>query len=172
MATWGSCDYKQLEQLRENMERLRGMDMEKFCRDASKELAARLLALVIPATPVGKYPKSTGKKGGTLQHGWTASTGDTERDQKQAMYSALFEGTQQVSRKTMQVGKVGNNYIIEVVNPVEYASYVEYGHRTANGKGWVPGHYFLTLAEEELRRIAPAVLERKLEKLLREAFNV
>lgn len=173
MATWGSCDYKQLEQLRKNMERLRGMDMEKFCRNASKELAARLLALVIPDTPVGKYPKSTGKKGGTLQRGWTtASTGDSARDTKQAMYENLFGGAQQVSKTSMQVGKVGNNYIIEVVNPVEYASYVEYGHRTANGKGWVSGRYFLTLAEEELRRIAPAVLERKLEKLLREAFNV
>lgn len=50
---WGNCDYKQLLKLKENIDRLQSMDMQKFCRDASKELAARLLSLVIPATPVG-----------------------------------------------------------------------------------------------------------------------
>lgn len=59
---WGNCDYKQLLKLKENIDRLQSMDMQKFCRDASKELAARLLSLVIPATPVGQYPKSTGKR--------------------------------------------------------------------------------------------------------------
>ena len=71
---WGNCDYKQLLKLKENIDRLQSMDMQKFCRDASKELAARLLSLVIPATPVGQYPKSTGKKGGTLRRGWTAKS--------------------------------------------------------------------------------------------------
>lgn len=173
MARWGNCDYKQLQQLRENLTRLQSMDLDKFCRDASKELAARLLRLVIPATPLGDYPKGSGKKGGTLRRGWTtSSTGDSAHDTKQAMYENLFGGAQRVSKASMQVDKVGNTYTIEIINPVEYASYVEYGHRTANGKGWVPGRYFLTLSEEELRRIAPAVLERKLEKLLREVFNV
>ena len=50
------------------------MDLDKFCEDVSKELAARLLALVIPRTPVGQYPRSSGKKGGTLRRGWTART--------------------------------------------------------------------------------------------------
>lgn len=76
MARWGNCDYKQLQQLRENLEKLQSMDLDKFCRDASKELAARLLALVIPRTPVGQYPKASGKKGGTLRRGWTAKTHD------------------------------------------------------------------------------------------------
>ena len=40
----------------------------------SVALAARLLALVIPRTPVGQYPRSSGKKGGTLRRGWTART--------------------------------------------------------------------------------------------------
>ena len=71
---WGNCGYKQLLKLKENIDRLQSMDMQKFCRDASKELAARLLSLVIPATPVGQYPKSTGKKGGTLRRGWTAKS--------------------------------------------------------------------------------------------------
>ena len=71
---WGSCDYRQLQKIRNNLDRLERMDMNKFCQDVSKELAARLLALVIPRTPVGRYPKSSGKKGGTLRRGWTART--------------------------------------------------------------------------------------------------
>ena len=60
---WGNCDYKQLLKLKENIDRLQSMDMQKFCRDASKELAARLLSLVIPATPVGQYPNPAEKVG-------------------------------------------------------------------------------------------------------------
>lgn len=69
---WGNCDYKQLQRLRDSLATLQSMDMDRFCTEVSKELAARLLALVIPRTPVGQYPKSSGKKGGTLRRGWTS----------------------------------------------------------------------------------------------------
>ena len=157
MARWGNCDYKQLQKLRSNIAKLQSMDMEKFCRDASKELAARLLALVIPRTPVGDYPKSSGKKGGTLRRGWTG---------KQSAGS----GTQYA--QNLPIYKQGTNYIVEVINPVDYASYVEFGHRTPGGKGWVSGQYFLTLSEQDLEKIAPSVLEKKLEQLLRGVFDV
>lgn len=55
---------------------------------------------------------------------------------------------------------------------MEYASYVEFGHRTRGGKGWVNGQYFLTLSEHDLERLTPALIERKLEALLREVFRV
>jgi phage gpG-like protein len=125
--------------------------------DASKELAARLLALVIPRTPVGQYPKGSGKKGGTLRRGWTG--------QRKVSSAAEYA-------KSLPVTKTGNTYTVAVENPVEYASYVEFGHRTRNGHGWVEGQYFLTLSEQELQRIAPAVIEKKLEKKLREVFRV
>lgn len=157
MAKWGRCDYQQLQRLREKMAKLQSMDLEKFCYDASRELAARLLALVIPRTPVGDYPKSSGKKGGTLRRGWTGK-------QSGSSGTAYAQG--------LPVYKQGTNYHIEVINPVYYASYVEFGHRTPGGKGWVPGQYFLTLSEQDLEKIAPGVLEKKLERLLREAFNV
>ena len=153
--SWGGCDFKQLQKLRDNLGKLQNADMDKFCRDVSKELAARLLALVIPRTPVGQYPKASGKKGGTLRRGWTANTGDA------AGYAAA-----------LPVTKAGSEYRIEVINPVSYASYVEFGHRTPSGKGWVPGQYFLTLSEQDLRNLAPGIIERKLNGLLREVFNV
>jgi hypothetical protein len=132
------------------------MDLDTFCRDVSKELAARLLSLVIPRTPVGQYPKSSGKKGGTLRRGWTGNTGNAA----------------QAYAQSLPITKQGSNYVTEVINPVMYASYVEFGHRTPGGKGWVKGQYFLTLSEQDLERIAPAIIEKKLEVMLREAFNV
>lgn len=165
MARWGNCDYKQLQQLRDNLARLQSMDLDRFCRDVSKELAARLLALVIPRTPVGQYPKASGKKGGTLRRGWTAKTHDE---------AAGGSGKADVTAyaNALPISKAGTTYTIEVINPVEYASYVEFGHRTPNGKGWVRGQYFLTLSEQDLENLAPALIERKLEALLREVFNV
>lgn len=62
--------------------------------------------------------------------------------------------------------KKGGVYKIDIINPVEYASYVEYGHRTADHKGWVKGHFMMTISEQELEKIAPKVLEKKIKKIL------
>lgn len=188
MAKWGSADFKQLKKLQENMRKLTDTDYDAFCRSCCKELAARLLALVIPKTPVGKYPSGSGKKGGTLRRGWTSNS------EKGAMYNALFGGgnggaggtgsqksvygSGAVSENSkgyansLEIKKSGNSYTIEIINPVEYASYVEYGHRTRDGAGWVPGRYMLTISEEKLRQITPAILERKLMAKLKEVFDV
>lgn len=161
---WGNCDYKQLQRLRDSLATLQSMDMDRFCTDVSKELAARLLALVIPRTPVGQYPKSSGKKGGTLRRGWTSKTQADAASRGGSNDAKAYA-------EALPVRKSGNAYTIEVINPVEYASYVEFGHRTRGGDGWVPGQYFLTLSEQDLERLAPGVIERKLEALLREVFN-
>lgn len=161
---WGNCDYKQLQRLRDSLATLQSMDMDRFCTEVSKELAARLLALVIPRTPVGQYPKSSGKKGGTLRRGWTSKTQADAASRGGSNDAKAYA-------EALPVRKSGNTYTIEVINPVEYASDVEFGHRTRGGDGWVPGQYFLTLSEQDLERLAPGVIERKLEALLREVFN-
>ena len=75
MARWGRVDYSQLRAFAQAVDKLSSSEMDKLCIDCSKALAARLLALVIPKTPVGKYPKGSGKKGGTLRRGWGAKSG-------------------------------------------------------------------------------------------------
>ena len=148
---WGNCDYKQLQRLRDSLATLQSMDMDRFCTEVSKELAARLLALVIPRTPVGQYPKSSGKKGGTLRRGWTSKTQADAASRGGSNDAKAYA-------EALPVRKSGNAYTIEVINPVEYASYVEFGHRTRGGDGWVPGQYFLTLSEQDLERLAPGVI--------------
>lgn len=142
-------DCKQLEQLRDSLETM-ARNSDDFFEAASREIAARLLVKVIKRTPVGTYPSNSGKVGGTLRRGWTAGT-------NQAVTSYA---------DSLTVHHFGDTYVIEIINPVEYASYVEFGHRTANGTGWVEGKYMLTLSEQEIRQSAPGILEAKLKKWL------
>lgn len=142
-------DCKQLEQLRDSLEAM-ARNSDDFFETASREIAARLLAKVIKRTPVGTYPSNSGKVGGTLRRGWTAGT-----NQAATSYA-----------DSLTVHHFGDTYVIEIINPVEYASYVEFGHRTANGTGWVEGKYMLTLSEQEIRQNAPGILEAKLKKWL------
>ena len=142
-------DCKQLEQLRDSLEAM-ARNSDDLFEAASREIAARLLAKVIKRTPVGTYPSNSGKVGGTLRRGWTAGT-----NQAATSYA-----------DSLTVHHFGDTYVIEIINPVEYASYVEFGHRTANGTGWVEGKYMLTLSEQEIRQSAPGILEAKLKKWL------
>lgn len=143
-------DFKQLEQFQKELQKAQA-EQDKFFKACAKELAARLLAKVVKRTPVGQYPTETGKKGGTLRRGWTG------QEQKDARAYA----------NSIKIEHVGNEYVVDIINPVEYASYVEFGHRTANHKGWVEGQFMLTISEEEIQRSASKILEAKLEKYLK-----
>ena len=150
-----SAEYQELikfsEQLKQLNEDLRG----QFIEECAKEIAARLLNKVIKRTPVGVYKDKKGKtkkQGGTLRRGWTDGKSATEFCQQ------------------LNVSKRGNSYVIDIINPVEYASYVEFGHRTRNHSGWVKGHFMLTISENEIRSDMPNILERKLRKKLNEVI--
>ena len=153
MSRWGNVDYRALKEFQKKLEKLETMQRE-FCEAAAKELAARLLRKVIQRTPVGQYPEGSGMVGGTLRRGWT---GNTNRG---ASYA-----------QSLPVRREGNNYVIDIINPVEYASYVEYGHRTRGHKGWVQGRFMLTVSVDEIQSAAPKILEKKFAKWLGDALN-
>ena len=125
MASWGRADFEAFRNLQEKIQSLKDIDMDAFCTECSKEIAARLLSLVVRRTPVGKYPSGSGKVGGTLRRGWGAIA-------------------------DINVVKEGDIYTVTIINPVEYASYVEFGHRTRNG-GYVEPQLMLTISEEKLK---------------------
>lgn len=156
MAKMGSADFSELKKLQENLNKLAGSEEVRtaFCEACAKELAARLLRAVIKRTPVGVYPAGSGRVGGTLRRGWSAGSDN--------MQQAL---------NNLRVTKSGGLYTIEITNPVEYASYVEYGHRTSNHAKWVPGKFMMTISENEIRRIAPQLLEKRLTEFLKGAFD-
>ena len=137
--------------------------MDQFFESCAKELAARLLAKVIKRTPVGGYyidKKGVKRKipnyvGGTLRRGWTGGN----------------KSSATAYANSLTINKVGTDYVIDIINPVEYASYVEFGHRTRNHKGWVEGQFMLTISEDEIRRSAPTILQKKLNDYLKGCFK-
>lgn len=77
-------------------------------------------------------------------------------------------------RRNWQVGNVekrGNAYVVEIFNNIEYASFVEYGHRTKNHKGWVEGRFMATISMQEIERQLPKFLENKQVELLNQILN-
>jgi hypothetical protein len=100
----------------------------------------RLLASDIAVLLLRKVIKRTPvgvyahKTGGNLRRGWTVG----------------------------QVVKTNGVYKVEVINSVKYASYVEYGHRTKNHKGWVPGRFMLTISENEIRDNLESIIQKRL----------
>lgn len=152
----GSVDYKQLQNFKERIEKSLGADaVDEFIESCAKELAARLLAKAVKRTPVGVYPSGSGKVGGTLRRGWTGGNNSNAKAYADSLH----------------VKHSGSAYVIEVVNPVEYASYVEFGHRTRGGNGWVEGKFMLTISEQEIQADSQRILENKLKKKLGECFK-
>lgn len=175
MGKMGSFSVAGMKKLQNQLNKIQQNNMEAFVEVCAKELAARLLAKVIKRTPVGDYSgdsyvcagkqthtghKVKGKVGGTLRRGWTSKTHEEAESGGKASAKSYAD--------SLTVSHVGNTLTVEIVNPVEYASYVEYGHRKANSKGWVRGHFMLTMSEKEIQNIAPKVLESKLKKFLEE----
>ena len=153
IAIW---DTKELDKYIDKLKGLAEEEVQKFCEDTLKEIAARTLAKIIARTPVGVYPPGSGKVGGTLRRGWTAG-------EDMDPYEYIYNHT--------KVIKKGRVYQIIIENPVEYAAYVEYGHRTRGGKGFVEGRFMMTISIDEMQDELPALLEKKLNDFLGEYFK-
>lgn len=134
----GKVSFNDLAAFKEKLEKLKRAERRKWSEAATKELAARMFRKVKKRTPVGAYPKKSGKKGGTLRRNWAVGN----------------------------VVKSGDAYSIDVFNPVHYAPYVEFGHRTRNRRGWVDGRFMLTISEQELQKDAPRILMNKLKSFV------
>ncbi len=188
MGKMGSFKASDLKKLQKQLNKIKDGDVDAFVEECAKELAARLLAKVIKRTPVGDYSKEievtakrdgkkhkkgetykkkvnpSGKKGGTLRRGWTSQSPGSGSE-------GLKTNGAKEYVDSLKINHYGGFLVIEIVNPVEYASYVEFGHRTASHKGWVQGHFMLTMSEQEIQEIAPRVLEAKIKKFLGECMK-
>lgn len=166
-------DISALTNFKQRLETLIDSQLDAFMNRAVRECANWLLSLVIPRTPVGKV------HGGTLRRGWLNNTANQAGKGTGSNVSAS-EIAARANGMNVERGKRGG-YSVTVTNPVYYASYVEYGHRQTPGryvpafgkrlvKSWVEGQHFLKLSEDELREIAPEMLEELLNEFLRTVF--
>lgn len=155
MARWGSCNFKSFDKLTKDFDKaVKERLGERMIINILYEVANRGLAKTKRRTPVGVYDgnvnfttkqgkkvvfarKST-KVGGTLRRGWYIT----------------------------KVSKKGQKYYIEIYNNTEYASFVEYGHRTKNNKGWVDGKFMLTISMKEVEMLLPKIVDQHTQKTL------
>lgn len=203
-----SVDYRKLVDFQKKIEKLNNEQKDEFMEASCKELAARLLAKVIKRTPVGVKPDKPAKEertvkvvgesgktktmlsaegaryeqywsdyhGGTLRRGWTAKT------HEEAVKGSGNRKNAKEYANSLEVKHIGDKYHIDIINPVEYASYVEYGHRQEPGRyvpaigkrlkaGWVDGHHMLTISESELNSMSDQILQAKLNKFMKDVFK-
>lgn len=100
------------------------------------EIAQRELRIAKKNTPVGDYPEGSGKVGGTLRRGWAIT----------------------------DITKTEDGYLIKVKNDVDYASYVEFGHRTRDHAKWVDGYFMMTIAESKVKAKIDEIVERHIQE--------
>lgn len=78
-------------------------------------------------------------------------------------------------RRNWSVGNVerrGDTYVVEIINNTDYASFVEYGHRTgAELTKWVEGRFMMTISMKEIERELPRYLEKRMAELLDNIMN-
>ena len=177
MGSWGSADFSELKEFQKKLQQLEN-ERAEFCERCSKRLAGRLLAMAKKDTPTGEKPeikdvigeekneKAIAKKMEAYHNAWDGYVG----------------GNLKRNWTISPINKIGNNYTIEVINPTEYASYVEFGHRQRPGR-YVPAigksltenftqpKYMLTNAEVAIRSKIPGILEKELNKFFKEVLD-
>lgn len=142
-----SFNFSQLIAFQKKLQKLDKQIQEKVCKDVVNGLASYLVEYTKLRTPVGHYPKNakdkngTKKRGGVLRRGWKAKG-----------------------------FKIPHGYEETVFNDVEYAPYVEYGHRIVYGDktvGFVEGRHMLEKSIDEVRKTADSYANRKADETIR-----
>lgn len=165
MGKIGKADFSEMKKFQKALHEGFGeAQRREFIEVCANKIAEDLKKRVHEKTPRGNYSgndyvcegglshrghRDDEKRGGTLRDSWNFSVREWQ----------------------------GDKYVIELVNSAKndkgepYAVYVEYGHRTRNGNGWVPGHFMLEIAKEDIEEKAQGMLENLLKKKLGEIFK-
>lgn len=183
MARWGRADFKELKALEQRLEQLEQAEMDQVCRQAANQIAQILLNKVKKRTPVGVKPKLDGPKTQKVEGASGKSKTFLTRNGAilDQYWSGYQGGTLRDAWEILPIERQGDQYIITVLNPTEYASYVEYGHRQTPGRyvpalgkslkaSWVKGRFMMTISVQEVETMAPALLQRALYQCLKEVF--
>ncbi|APX72712.1 HK97 gp10 family phage protein [Companilactobacillus allii] len=126
---WGTIDDAEFQKFADRVEgKLKSQQIKAAVEMSARKIGTQSLKGVKSRTPFGQY--SDGRTGGTLRRGWHIN-GPTYN---------------------------GSWFLIEVSNDVEYAQYVENGHRTRGGGGWVSGQHMLMETLFEIDGQMPTLL--------------
>ncbi|WP_304125728.1 HK97 gp10 family phage protein [Levilactobacillus namurensis] len=104
-----------------------------------RRVKAQSMRMVKAKTPVGKYPKSSSRVGGHLRRTWHVD-------------GPFITGTV---------------IALKLYNNTEYAPFVENGHRTRGGGGWVEGRFMLKNTVTEIDGEMPQLIAPSFEQAIR-----
>jgi len=208
MAKMGEFDISEFKRLQSNLNKLSDpVQIDKFMKKCVQEIAMETLRRTIKLTPVAKTirilenvtdnkgnvvrlksGKNKGKiktkstvihTGGTLRRGWIAKS-QGEAEASKTTQPNTTEIQEYVYR--LRVEKLGQTYVVWLVNVVEYASYVEYGHRQTPGRyvpalgkrlklSWVEGRHMMQISMQEVEARLPQFLDRYLQDYLNQIYG-
>lgn len=149
---------KKLESLRDNV--------NPFMIELTKEITKRLLEKVIMNTPTGNYSDNVQF---TTKDGKNVSFKVSYKKQGGKLKKAWED-----ARDNIVANHEGLVFKVEIINPVPYAFYVEYGHRKVNNlkmsseeskatkTGWVEGQFIFTDAKKEIEADLEKIIGNKL----------
>lgn len=127
-----SFDFEEIKDFADHLSAVR-FSSDEFKLSAAKTIGAMMSASLKSLTPVGQYLEGSGKQGGTLRRGWFQCP-------------AVLQGL---------------DVIVEAQNNTYYGPYVNYGHRTRGGKGWVEGQFFVEKALADIDSNVDPILEAR-----------
>lgn len=159
-------DVSQLEEFRDKLVKLQTRQ-DEICKTIVMDLALRAMRDIIKNTPVGNY--DDGRRGGALRQGWAAQT------EGEAIESASPNLDYNKFSSNLKIEKQGNNYVATISNVMNYASYVEYGHRKVKRQGdsyitygWQEGVFMMTIAIAKVDSLKDRIIERSLDNIFKE----
>ena len=106
----------------------------------------------------------------------------TDEEQGTFTEDTLLYAAPSLKSREATLAKAGEQYTVTIINNLEYASYVEYGHRQTPGRyvpalgktlkaSWVPGKLMLTISEQEVKALVPSILNDMLYDALKGVFS-
>lgn len=159
VASWGRCEFGQLEELNQRLEQVLHADADIFFQTAAKDLAARLHSKVVRRTPV-VY--------GTLRNAWAIMpVGQRGTHYTIALINNLVYASYVEYGHRQTPGRFIPGYW--------QADRFVYDPNAQGGmvlkKSWVEGRFMLTISTQELEQQMPAILEAKLYDFIKRCFD-
>lgn len=142
-------DFDDILKLQQQMRRMES-EFDQFIRQFLLKQALDALARTKANTPVDT---------GLLRAAWTVGDGVSAARGRWSATGKKMQYTEDAASSTaatlQSVQRVGDGLVITIINPVEYASFVEYGHMTRDRKRWIEGKFMCTLAIDEVAKLIP-----------------
>lgn len=134
-------------------------EFDFFLKQFLLEMAQRCIARTKQRTPVDT---------GALRNSWSIGnqkielkeTGGTSKSGKEAV--TINEDKSDIT----SIVVIGNTMYVEIWNPMEYSSYVEYGHTLPNGK-YLDGKFMLTISIDEIQKQIPARFDKAFKEFIK-----